>query len=656
MNFWERFFRFEIPDNFIVKGETTITISQILIVLSVLAIIFVLTYFKKWRWFWDNWLTTVDHKKIGIMYIIASILMLFRGGADALLMRLQLAWPNFEFLDVEHYNQIFTTHGVIMILFMAMPFLFGLMNYIVPLQIGARDVAFPVLNSISFWLFAAGALLFNISFVIGGAPESTWIGMAPLSEKAFSPGVGENYYLWGIQISGIGTLLTGINLITTIIKMRAPGMKLMRMPMFTWSTLISSIIIIWAFPVLTVALAMLTFDRTFGAHFFTTDGGGLPMMWSNLFWIWGHPEVYIVVLPAFGIFSDVISNFARKRLFGYTAMVASMVVISGLSFLTWLHHFFTMGTGPWLNSAFSISTMLIAIPTGVKVFNWIFTLYKGKIELTVPMLWALSFIPNFLIAGVTGVMVASAAADYQYHNSYFVVSHFHYALIGGTVFGCFAGLTYWWPKMFGFKLNEKIGKWALTFFIIGFNVCFIPQFIVGLNGMTRRVYTYPAGLGWELWNMISTIGAFLMGIGFLLFVWSVLYSIRHERRVGGDPWDGRTLEWSIGAPVPLYNFARIPKVLSQDDFWYKKQNNIPEDDSALEPIHMPKRTALGPIIALFWFIAGFGFVFEWFFIGTFGLLGVLGCMIYRTFNDYHEDFYIQVEDIKRLEATARRGS
>ncbi|WP_044641438.1 cytochrome aa3 quinol oxidase subunit I [Risungbinella massiliensis] len=650
MSFWERFFQFHIPENFIVKGEPMIAGAQVSIVLATLGIIFVLTYFKKWRWLWDEWLTTVDHKKIGIMYIIAAIIMLFRGGVDALMMRIQLALPGLNFLNAEHYNQVFTTHGTIMILFMAMPFIIGLMNFAVPLQIGARDVAFPVLNAVSFWLFFTGAMLFNLSFVVGGSPDAGWISMTPLSGAELSPGPGQNYYLWGLQISGIGTLMTGINFFVTILKMRAPGMKLMKMPMFSWSTLITAVIIIFAFPILTIALFMLTFDRSFGTHFFTVDGGGMPMMWANLFWLWGHPEVYIVILPAFGIFSDVISTFARKRLFGYNAMVYSMVIISALSFLVWLHHFFTMGTGPWINSAFSISTMLIAIPTGVKVFNWLFTLYKGKIEFTVPMLWAMAFIPNFLIAGVTGVMLASAAADFQYHNSYFLVSHFHYALIGGTVFGCFAGLTYWWPKMFGIQLNERIGKWAFYFFIIGFNVCFVPQYILGLGGMTRRVYTYDFGLGWEVWNMISTIGAFIMGLGFVFFVWSVIYSIRYPERVGADVWNGRTLEWSIPSPVPFYNFAREPKVLAQDDFWYKKQHKIAEDTSPLEPIHMPKNSGMPVVMAAFWFVAGFGFIFEWFFIGALGLLGVFGTMIYRSLNDYDQDFYVQVDEIERIES------
>ncbi|WP_276308601.1 cytochrome aa3 quinol oxidase subunit I [Thermoflavimicrobium daqui] len=651
-------FNFKKPEHFFVTGEPMIYMADVLIVLTMLGIVFVLTYYKKWRWLWDEWLTTVDHKKIGIMYLISAVLMLFRGGVDAVLMRTQLALPNLKFLNAQHYNEIFTTHGTIMIIFMAMPFIFGLMNIAVPLQIGARDVAFPALNALSFWLFAAGALLFNISFVIGGSPDAGWTSYTPLAGNELDPGPGENYYLLGLQISGIGTLMSGINFLVTILKMRAPGMKLMKMPMFTWSTLITSIIIIFAFPVLTVALALLTMDRLFGAHFFTIAGDGMPMLWANLFWIWGHPEVYIVILPAFGIFSEVISTFARKRLFGYSAMVYSMVAISALSFVVWVHHFFTMGSGPWINSLFSITTMLISIPTGVKIFNWLFTLYKGRIRFTTPMLWTLAFIPTFLVGGITGVMLASAPADYQYHNSYFLISHFHYTLIGGTVFACFAGLIYWWPKMFGFKLNERLGKWSFWIFIIGFNLCFIPMYLIGLKGMPRRIYTYPAGLGWGTWNMIETIGAYLMGIGFAIFVYCIIYSIRHgERDTTGDPWDGRTLEWSTSSPAPEYNFARIPQVNEIDAFWYRKRNKAMkvEESKPLKPIHMPNKTGLPVILSIFMFIAGFGFVFEWHLIGIIGLLGVLGCLAWRSL---HEDkgFYIPVDIIQQTEAKWKKVS
>jgi cytochrome aa3-600 menaquinol oxidase subunit 1 len=446
--------------------------------------------------------------------------------------------------------------------------------------------------------------------------------------------------------------MTGINFLVTILKMRAPGMTLMKMPLFTWSSLITSIIIIFAFPVLTVTLALLTIDRLFGAHFFTISGGGMPMMWANLFWIWGHPEVYIVILPAFGIFSEVISTFARKRLFGYHAMVYSMVGISALSFLVWMHHFFTMGVGPWQNSFFGVSTMLIAIPTGVKVFNWLFTLYKGRIEFTQPMLWALAFIPCFVIGGITGVMLAVVPADYQYHNSYFMVSHFHNVLIGGTVFGCLAGLTYWWPKMFGHKLDERLGKWAFWFFNIGFYVCFLPMYLVGLQGMTRRIYTYPAETGWGPINLVMTIGAFAMGIGFVIFCYNIYYSARYgERDMTGDPWNGRTLEWSVSSPAPHYNFAHIPEVAELDAWWdmKKQKGKKKEKTEPYKPILMPNNTGMPVVMAAFMFVAGFGLVFEWYLIAMIGLIGVVLCMLWRSFNDYDSHHYVYVEEIKKHE-------
>ncbi|MCY8231266.1 cytochrome aa3 quinol oxidase subunit I [Priestia endophytica] len=641
-------------DEFFVTGDPLIYGADVSIVLATLGIIFVLTYFKKWKWLWTEWLTSVDHKKIGIMYIIAAVLMLFRGGVDALLMRAQLTLPETEFLSSSHYNEIFTTHGTIMILFMAMPFLIGLINVAVPLQIGARDVAFPFLNSFSFWSFFMGAMLFNISFVIGGSPDAGWTAYMPLAGNELSPGPGQNYYLLGLQIAGIGTLATGINFLVTILKMRAPGMTLMKMPMFTWSTLITTIIIIFAFPVLTVALALMTFDRLFDANFFNLGDGGMPMLWANLFWVWGHPEVYIVILPAFGIFSEIVCTFARKTLFGYKAMVFSMIAIAGLSFLVWVHHFFTMGAGGAVNSFFSVSTMAIAIPTGVKIFNWLFTLYKGRIKMTVAMMWSLAFIPNFVIGGVTGVMLAMAAADYQYHNTYFLIAHFHYVLIAGTVFACFAGLYYWYPKMFGHMLNERLGKISFWLFMIGFNVCFFPMYFLGLMGMARRMYTYSAGLGWTPLNVIASIGAVGMGLGFLVLVYSIYYSARHgERDLTGDPWDGRTLEWMVSSPPPFYNFATTPKMTRLDEYWYQKKEKgfeaareVKEED--LKPIHMPSNSGLGVIMSVFLFIAGFGLVFEWYWMAIPGLAGMLICMVIRSF-DYDDGYYVSVEEIKRTQ-------
>lgn len=591
------------------------------------------------------------------MYIACALLMLFRGGVDAMMMRLQLTAPGMTFLNSQHYNEIFTTHGTIMIIFMAMPFLIGLMNVVVPLQIGARDVAFPFLNNLSFWTFFFGMALFNISFIIGGSPAAGWTSYFPLASNDFSPGVGQNFYALGLQLSGIGTLATGINFIVTIFKMRTKGMTLMKMPMFTWTVLITSMIIVLAFPVLTVALAMMTFDRLFGTAFFTLQGQGLDMLWANLFWIWGHPEVYIVILPAFGIFSEIISTFARKKLFGYNAMVASVVIISFLSFLVWVHHFFTMGNSAAVNSFFSITTMAISIPTGVKIFNWLFTLHKGKIRITVPMLWSLGFIPNFVIGGVTGVMLAMAAADYQYHNTYFLVSHFHYVLIAGTVFACFAGLVYWYPKMFGHRLNEKIGKWVFWIFMIGFNICFFPQYFLGLDGMPRRIYTYLESDNWFSLNALSTVGAFMMAIGFALFVYNIYYSWRYEKRdTTGDPWDGRTLEWATSSAIPpFYNFAKVPEVAERDALWDMKEKGIdPNADTNYQKIHMPSNTWLGPVMSLIMFIASFALVFSWFPLAIIGGIGIFICMIIRSF-DYNDGYYVSVEEITEIENKAREA-
>ncbi|WEG13035.1 cytochrome aa3 quinol oxidase subunit I [Pullulanibacillus sp. KACC 23026] len=647
-----------LTHKFFVTGEPMIYGADVAIAVATIGILFVLTYFKKWKWLWREWLTTVDHKKIGIMYIIAAILMLFRGGIDGLLMRSQLSFPGLKLLDAQHYNEIFTTHGTIMILFMAMPFIIGMINVAMPLQIGARDVAFPYLNAISFWLFFWAAMLLNLSFVIGGSPDAGWTSYTPLAENGLDPGLGENFYLLSLQITGIGTLASGVNFAVTILKMRAPGMKLMHMPMFTWSTLITSVIIVFAFPVLTVALAMLTIDRIFGAHFFTSTAGGDPMMWANLFWVWGHPEVYIVILPAFGIFSEVMSTFSGKRLFGYSMMVWSMVLISALSFIVWVHHFFTMGAGPAVNSFFGVSTMLIAIPTGVKLFNWLFTLRHSKIRFTVAHMWALAFIPNFVIGGLTGVMLAVAPADYQYHNSYFLIAHFHYVLIAGTVFGMFAGLHYWWPKMFGHILDEKLGKIAFWLWMVGFNVCFFPMYFVGLQGMTRRMYTYPANAGWTSLNFIETIGAFLMGIGFIVMVWMIIYSARHgERDVTGDPWDGRTMEWMTSSPAPEYNFATLPDMSGIDRFWYMKQEKGAVEKwrkQKIEEIHMPDNSGRPFIMCVLFFIAGFGLCFEWIWLAIVGLAGILLFMVLRSLFDPDEGHHIPVDVIERTEREAGR--
>ena len=649
-----------LTGHFFITGEPLIYGADASIVLVSAAIVFVLTYYKKWGWLWREWLTTVDHKKIGIMYMIAALLMMFRGGVDALLMRTQLMLPNMKFLAAEHYDQIFTTHGTIMILFMAMPFIFAMFNIAVPLQIGARDVAFPYLNAISFWLFFFGALLLNISFVIGGSPDAGWTSYPPLAGLGFDSGPGENFYLLALQISGIGSMATGINFLVTILKMRAPGMTLTKMPLFTWSVLASSILIVFAFPALTAALALLLIDRVAGAHFFTMTQGGDSMMYVNLFWIWGHPEVYIVVLPAFGIFSEVFSTFSGKRIFGYTSMWLSLMTISVLSYFVWVHHFFTMGAGPDVNSFFAVASMGVAIPTGVKVFNWLFTMYRGRIRTTVPMLWAIGFIPNFAMGGATGVMLAAAPADYQYHNSYFLIAHFHQVLISGVVFGMLAGMYYWWPKIFGFRLNERLGRWGFWLFNIGFYVCFLPQYPLGLMGMTRRMYVYPPGLGWGILNLIATIGAYVMGVAFIVIVIGILYSVRYgERDVTGDPWNGRTLEWSLPSPAPHYNFARIPAVDSRDAWWAMKEQikqglNLTHSAEPLQPIHMPKRSGRPFILGVCFFAGGFGAVFGWYIVAAAGLAGVLLTLLFRSL-DYDTDYHVPVEEIEQTEAAFGRS-
>ncbi|MCP1357676.1 cytochrome aa3 quinol oxidase subunit I [Aneurinibacillus migulanus] len=642
------FDRFAIP-----HPSPAIYASMVAIALTVIAIIMGLTYFKKWGYLWREWLTTVDHKRIGIMYLISALLMLFRGGVDAIMMRAQLAVPNNDLLDAQHYNEIFTTHGVVMIIFMAMPFIMALMNFVVPLQIGARDVAFPRLNALSFWLFFMGAMLFNISFVIGGSPDAGWSSYFPLASNEFSQSVGTNYYMFALQISGLGTLMTGINFITTILKMRAPGMTLMKMPMFTWSALVTNVIIVFAFPVLTVALLMGSMDRLFGANFFTMSNGGMDMLWANLFWVWGHPEVYILVLPAFGIYSEIISTFARRNLYGYKSMVASMVIISFLSFLVWTHHFFTMGQGALTNSIFSITTMAIAVPTGIKIFNWLFTLWKGKIVFSVPMLYSMLFIPIFTIGGVTGVMLGMSSADYQYHNTMFLVAHFHLVIIPGVVFAMLAGLTYYWPKMFGFMLNERIGKWAAWFIAIGTCLAFFPMFISGLDGQARRMYTYSEATGFGLWNMLSFIGALGLAVGFAFIVYNIYYSARYASRdIGSDPWDARSLEWATHNPVPAYNFAIVPQVDSIEAFWDSKKKGHVLFKGEYEKIHMPNNSGMPFIMSCIFFIWGFTFVFGMWIPVILTTIGIFACMAHRSFEKDH-GHYISVKEIKATEEKLR---
>jgi len=622
--------------------------------LVTVAILGALFYFKKWTWLWREWLTTVDHKKIGIMYIILAFIMLARGLMDAVMMRVQQAiavGDSMGYLPPEHYNQIFTAHGVIMIFFMAMPFMFGLINLVLPLQIGARDVAFPYLNSLSLWLAVAGASLLNVSLVIGDFAATGWLAYPPLSELSYSPGVGVDYYIWALQISGIGSLLSGINFVVTILKMRCPGMTLMKMPIFTWTVLCAMILVILVFPVLTVTLGMLFLDRFFGMHFFTDDMGGNAMMYINMIWIWGHPEVYILILPAFGIFSEVVATFSKKYLFGYATMVWATACITLLSFIVWLHHFFTMGAGSNVNAFFGIATMIISIPTGVKVFNWLFTMYKGRIHFATPMLWTMGFMSTFVIGGMTGVMSAVPAIDYQIHNSLFLVAHFHNVIIGGVVFGYLAGLIYWFPKVFGFKLNERLGKYAFWCWITGFYLAFMPLYILGLMGMTRRLSHYEASTGWQPYLVVAAIGVAIIICGVLFQLIQLIVSIKNREQCRdhtGDPWGGRTLEWSISSPAPFYNFAHIPEVKSRDAYWVAKQEGQVKNQ-AYEDIHMPRNTATGFVLGVVGGIFGFVMVWQIYWLVVASLAAVVVVMIKRSFN-MDTDYYLKAAEVAKCEA------
>jgi cytochrome o ubiquinol oxidase subunit 1 len=594
-----------------------------------------LTYFKKWKWLWRTWLTSLDPKKIGVMYLIVALIMLLRGLADALLVRTQQATNgSADILTSDHFQQIFSAHGTIMIFFVAMGIIFGLFNLIVPMQIGSRDVAFPLLNSISFWLFAAGMVLINAPLIVGEFAAAGWLAYPPLSELEYSPGVGIDYWIWSLQIAGIGSLLSGINFFVTIIKMRAPGMKLMKMPIFVWSVLASTSLIMFAFPILTATLGMLSLDRLMGMHFFTSDGGGNPMMYINLIWAWGHPEVYILVLPAFGVFSEVVATFSGKRLFGYTSMVVALAAITFLSFTVWLHHFFTMGAGADVNTFFGIMTMVIAIPTGVKVFNWIFTMYRGRVRFTTPMLWFMGFIITFTLGGLTGVMMSVPGADFQFHNSLFLVAHFHTMIIGGVVFGAFSAFTYWFPKFTGFTLNERLGRYAFWLWIVGFLLAFVPLYILGFMGATRRLDHYDPSLGWQGLFIVAGVGVLIICLGVAFQVLQVIVSIikRKENRVGEDPWDGRTLEWSTATPPAEYNFATIPTVSHRDEFWEMKKKKRPTDEVYTD-IWMPKNSSAGIIIGMFALMFGVAAVWHIVWLAVVGLVGVVVVLVIKLTSD-----------------------
>ncbi|XBC40657.1 MAG: cytochrome o ubiquinol oxidase subunit I [Buchnera aphidicola (Nurudea yanoniella)] len=620
--------------------DPIIMITYFMIILCVISISILITYLKKWRYIWDEWFCSVDHKKIAIMYIVLAFIMLFRGFVDAIMMRAQQVLASLKggigFLPAHHYDQIFTAHGVIMIFFVAMPLVIGIMNLVVPLQIGARDVAFPFLNNLSFWLTASGAILINLSLGIGEFARTGWLGYPPLSELEFSPGVGVDYWIWSLQLSGVGTTLTAINFLVTILKMRAPGMHLFRMPVFTWTSLCTNILILASFPVLTVSLLLLTLDRYLGFHFFTNSSGGNVMMYVNLIWIWGHPEVYILILPAFGIFSEVVSTFSRKKLFGYTSLVLATISITILSFIVWLHHFFTMGAGANVNAFFGIATMIIAIPTGVKIFNWLFTMYRGRIHMHSSMLWTMGFLITFSIGGMSGVLLSLPAIDFVLHNSLFLVAHFHNVIIGGVVFGCFSGITYWFPKMFGFSLSETWGIRAFWFWISGFFCAFMPLYVLGFMGMTRRL-SQNIDPQFHSMLVLAAFGTGLIAIGILCQIIQLLVSIRDRninRDITGDPWNGRTLEWSIPSPPPSYNFAVIPIVQCRDYFWKlktEKRRDKVFSCIAYSDIHLPNKTSLGFLIGLFSIILSFSLVWHIFWLCIVSLLAILYLLISKSF-------------------------
>ncbi|KIC40845.1 cytochrome o ubiquinol oxidase subunit I [Ruegeria sp. ANG-R] len=633
--------------------EPIILYTFIVVALGGLAVVGALTYFRLWGYLWKEWFTSIDHKKIGIMYMVLGLIMLLRGFADALMMRGQqaIAASGGEgYLNAHHYDQIFTAHGVIMIFFVAMPFVTGFMNYVMPLQIGARDVAFPFLNNLSFWLTVSGAILVMLSLFVGEFSTAGWLAYAPYSGLEYSPSVGMDYYLWSLNIAGIGTTLSGINLVVTIIKMRAPGMTLMKMPVFVWTSLCTNILIVATFPVLAATLALLTADRYLGTHFFTNDLGGNPMMYVNLIWIWGHPEVYILVLPIFGIFSEIVPTFTGKRLFGYTSMVYATCVIMVLSYIVWLHHFFTMGAGANVNAFFGITTMIISIPTGAKIFNWLFTMYKGRIRFETPMLWVMGFMLTFVIGGMTGVLLAVPPADYVLHNSLFLIAHFHNVIIGGVVFGIFAGIIYWWPKAFGFKLEPFWGKVSFWCWLIGFYLAFMPLYVLGLMGVTRRLSQFETTF-YSVYFIVALVGALFVAAGIGAFIVQILVSIKKRdqlRDTTGDPWNGRTLEWSTSSPPPYYNFAFTPRVHDLDAFAQMKREGYVRPTEGYVPIHMPRYTATGVVMAGLLTVMGFALVWHVWWLAALSFAATLLYGIGHTFN-YNRDYYVPADEVREIE-------
>jgi cytochrome o ubiquinol oxidase subunit 1 len=628
-----------------------------LVIIAVLAWITL----KGWLpYLWQEWITSVDHKRIGIMYMVLALVMLLRGFSDAIMMRSQqaLAFHSDGYLPPEHYDQIFSAHGTLMIFFVAMPFVIGLMNFVMPLQLGIRDVAFPTLNSASFWLTATGALLVNVSLVVGEFARTGWLPFPPLSEITYSPGVGVDYYLWSLQISGVGTVLTGVNFVTTVLKIHAPGMTYLRMPVFCWTTLAANLLIVAAFPILTATLAMLLLDRYLGFHFFTNEAGGNMMMFMNLIWAWGHPEVYILILPAFGVFSEVISTFSGKSLFGYRSMVMATMAICLLSFTVWLHHFFTMGAGADVNAVFGIASAIIAVPTGVKIFNWLFTMYGGRLVYSQSLLWSIGFMVTFVIGGMTGVLLAVPPADFVLHNSLFLVAHFHNVIIGGVLFGAFAGYTFWFPKAFGFRLHEGLGKAAFWCWIIGFYVAFMPLYVLGLMGMTRRMqhYDVPA---WHPWLLVAACGAVIILAGIILQIAQLVVSIRRREELRdntGDPWNGRSLEWATSSPPPAFNFAVLPRVEGRDAYWAMKQRARRQATPVPEPdytdIEMPRNSATGFVCAFFATFTGFALIWHIWWMAIVAAVGAYATFVVFAWRDRTE-YIIPAAEVARIDRANR---
>ncbi|GAB7546732.1 cytochrome o ubiquinol oxidase subunit I [Cupriavidus sp. CuC1] len=634
--------------------EPIIMGTLVAVILGGIALLGAVTYFGKWKYLWTEWICSVDHKRIGVMYIIMALVMLLRGFADAIMMRVQQAIAVGDaagYLPPHHYDQIFTAHGVIMIFFVATPFILGLMNVIVPLQIGARDVAYPFVNSLSFWLAAAGAVLVMMSMFVGDFAATGWVAYPPLSELGYSPTVGVDYYIWSLQISGLGTTLTGINFIVTILRMRAPGLTLMKMPVFTWTALITNILIVAVFPVLTATLALLTADRYLGMHFFTNELGGNAMMYVNLIWVWGHPEVYILILPCFGAFSEIISTFSGKPLFGYKSMVYATSSIGILSFFVWLHHFFTMGSGANVNAFFGIMTTIISIPTGVKLFNWLFTMYRGRIRYHSSTLWTIGFMVTFAVGGMTGVLLAVPGADFLLHNSLFLVAHFHNVIIGGVIFGCLAAMSFWFPKVFGFTLNERWGKISFWCWLVGFYLAFMPLYVLGFKGMTRRMNHYTHA-DWQPYLIVALCGAVIIGAGIVALLVQLAVSVRdrkHNPDLTGDPWDGRSLEWATASPAPFYNFAHVPHITSLEQHWDDKEaGRAYVRPSHYEDIHMPRNTSAGVIVSAFGLVLCFALVWHMWAVAALGLLGVIGTFIARTYNR-DVDYYVPAAEVERIE-------